>query len=39
MCDLYTHQMILFLSQVDFHDSYSKAHSAGDFGTVDSHLP
>lgn len=26
--------MLLFVPQIDFHDSYSEAHSAGDFGTV-----
>lgn len=28
--------MLLFVPQIDFHDSYSEAHSAGDFGTVSS---
>lgn len=27
-------QSVFSLSQVDFHGSYSEAHSAGDFGTV-----
>ena len=36
-CDLY--QMVLFLSQIDFHGSFSEAHAAGDFGTVSLYLP